>query len=261
MRRWAIVITGVLLALAAFYGAWPAYTGYVIRTAIKGGDAASLAAKVDFAAVRANLRPVVVTEVQRMIEERRENGNALTRSIARRMNGGLTRRLTLTVVDRVATPENTIRLAHYGGTLRQFLRRAVTDELARPGATEAGTGGAGGSAIEKEARELRRGVLDRILGRSGKRDKGGAVAAEPAKTAEPQAPSQPAPEPAAVPEAPPVPRKLTLANVKRLALTGPLTLEVGINRDASQHWAEITAVLQFTGLDWRVVALVPSLER
>lgn len=275
MRR--IVITGVvlLLALAGFYGAWPAYTGHVIRTAIKSGDAAALAAKVDYAEVRASLRPVVTAEVQRMIEDRRENGNALTRTIAKRMNGGFTRRLVLTAIDRIATPENTIRLARYGGTVRQFLRRAVTDEITRSGGLEAkeGSGGAeAGAALD--ARQIRRGVLDRILGRQPKREPGPAADAPKQdapspKTAGPAAQAAPGPEPQAAPapagngaaDPPPVQRKYTIANIKRLALTGPLTIEVGINRDPAQPWAELTAVLEFTGLDWKVVALRPSLDR
>lgn len=249
MRRTVITVLLVLVALAGFYGAWPAYTGHVIRTAIKGGDAATLAGKVDYAEVRAALRPVVASELQRALEDKRETGNTLTRALAGTFSGRRTQRLVQATVDRIATPENTIRLARYSGTLRQYFRRALSDEMTRGLSVDSAAGN--DPASEKQ---MRRTVLDRILGRRKPREAPAAAqaAADPAE----KAAATPAPDPAPRPE-----RKYTIANIKRLALTGPLTLEVGVNRDPAQPWPELTAVLRFTGLDWKVVALIPSLDR
>lgn len=48
-------------------------------------------------------------------------------------------------------------------------------------------------------------------------------------------------------------------NIKRIALVGPLTYEIGFHRDARAAEAELLLRLAFTGTDWRVVELMPRL--
>lgn len=57
------LIAVAILALAGFYVAWPAWSGYQIRNAFLTDDVALLAHKVDFPLVRQSLRPVVAAEV------------------------------------------------------------------------------------------------------------------------------------------------------------------------------------------------------
>lgn len=58
------ILALAVIAIAGFYVAWPAWSGYVIRDAIQSKDTARLAAKVDFDRVQASLRPTVTRKVE-----------------------------------------------------------------------------------------------------------------------------------------------------------------------------------------------------
>ncbi|MCB1522196.1 MAG: DUF2939 domain-containing protein [Hyphomicrobiaceae bacterium] len=48
---------------------------------------------------------------------------------------------------------------------------------------------------------------------------------------------------------------ISLANIKRLTLTGPASIEVAIAWDAASNRRDVTAELAFQGGDWRLVSL------
>ncbi|MDX2155707.1 MAG: DUF2939 domain-containing protein [Hyphomicrobiaceae bacterium] len=67
-------------------------------------------------------------------------------------------------------------------------------------------------------------------------------------------------KPPARPEtAPSGPRKLGLENIKRYAVTGPLSIAVDIARDPAAAEHDVTVEMAFTGSDWKVVGLLPRL--
>jgi hypothetical protein len=55
------------------------------------------------------------------------------------------------------------------------------------------------------------------------------------------------------------PRRLGLANVKGLRLTGLTSLAIDVARDAAAGEPDVTVEMAFTGGDWRVVGLLPRL--
>ena len=54
-------------------------------------------------------------------------------------------------------------------------------------------------------------------------------------------------------------RRLGLANIKSYRIAGPLSLAVGVARDAAATEPDVTVELAFTGADWKVVGIVPRL--
>jgi len=103
----------------------------------------------------------------------------------------------------------------------------------------------------RQGKDLRR-VWKEVAGEVGTRRP-----ESPGSEGEPARPSTPAPGLPEGRDAPP--RKFTRANIKSYRITGPLTLEVGIARDASAVEPDVVAELAFTGTGWMVVGLVPRL--
>ena len=71
-----------------------------------------------------------------------------------------------------------------------------------------------------------------------------------------QQPGAPADTP---PQAGNDPRRLGLANIKSYRITGPLTLSVGVAREAAATEPDVTAELEFSAGGWKVVGIVPRL--
>ena len=70
-----------------------------------------------------------------------------------------------------------------------------------------------------------------------------------------------APAPAVTTSAPAAAQKTKfgLSNVKRFGFAGPLGFELGVARDAAKSGPDLTAGLAFTGMDWKLTRLVPTL--
>ncbi len=58
------LMTLLVLIGLAFYGAWPAYSGYTIKSALAAKDSETLSAKIDFPSVRESMRPAVSAKVE-----------------------------------------------------------------------------------------------------------------------------------------------------------------------------------------------------
>ena len=81
---------------------------------------------------------------------------------------------------------------------------------------------------------------------------------DPAKDAAPAESTPPAVDSARAPDARKPREKLSFANVKRFAFTGPLAFEVGLAREKAATVPDITAQLGFKDFDWKLVGLVPK---
>ena len=132
----------VVLALLAFYGAWPAWNGYRIRAAIENQDAALLESKIAFDEVRASLKPVVKAEVDRNVERALKDAGPLGGLIGNQLKGDLANRMVESAINSIVTPVNVIKIAHDGKNLREAIERVLAEQMGGifGGGKTAGTG-------------------------------------------------------------------------------------------------------------------------
>ena len=243
----------VVLALLAFYGAWPAWNGYRIRAAIENQDAALLESKIAFDEVRASLKPVVKAEVDRNVERALKDAGPLGGLIGNQLKGDLANRMVESAINSIVTPVNVIKIAHDGKNLREAIERVLAEQMGGifGGGKTAGTGEgkpAGGS-----------GGLGGILEKLGQR-RPQASSTDPQPSTNPSSKTETRTDPADGP-ALPAKRRYGLANIKRVKINGPLSFSVGVARQADETEPDVTAEMRFTGFDWKVVSLIPRLDR
>ena len=226
MKR--LIFFAVVLLLG-FYVAWPAWTGYQIREAIKSEDVATLERKVDFNSVRASLKPVVDAELTRALERLKQDAGPLGAVIGGQLRDESRNRLIDQAVTSLITPPNVIRIAKQGANFRQAFERVMMEQVGKGGGALGGLGG---------------------LGRLGDAARRGQPAAGEAPRAE--APDQKGDR---------KPGTAGLGSIKSFALDGPLGFSIGVAKDPAATEPEITAKMAFTGGDWKVVGLIPRLKR
>lgn len=241
----------VFAAVLAFYVAWPAYSGYEIKTSLDGHNVEGLVARIDFPSVRASLRPAVAVKVDEVIT------NALRK--AGTAGGALTDQLKAQVMPRIVdgvltafvTPEMLIRIHATGKSFKEALDSIVLERTSQ-------AQGLGGFMIAPDGENGgTRGKLDEIAGKYGidvGKVLGGAGAKETVADAE-SAATTALPAKGSGGDRP----KYGIGNIKHFSLTGPLSLSVGVARDANARKPEVTAELSFVGGSWIVTALAPEL--
>jgi hypothetical protein len=103
MRRFGLFRFSVfLLLLTAAYIAWPIYTVLTIREAMRNGDTATLASKVEWHSVRASLKASMSAEALAALET--EPG-APRPTLWQRVKSTVAPSMAGSVIDRYATPE------------------------------------------------------------------------------------------------------------------------------------------------------------
>jgi hypothetical protein len=147
MRRVALVGL-VAVAVLAAYVAWPIYTALKLREAMVAGDAAALAGRVDWDAVRNSLKVSMSAEAMAKLDadpdaQAPTTWQRIKRSAAPHLGG---------VVDRYVTPEHLPVLLGYHSFWRGTVRPALREE---PPTALAGTPLAG-SAVDRFISFLRR---------------------------------------------------------------------------------------------------------
>ncbi len=102
MKRTIVKAIVAASALAALYLAWPLYSAWQLRQAVKSRDIAALEARVDWPLLRANLKPKVLEAV-------RENAVATTglKGILKRAVG---EKIADKGIDWIVTPKNLSRI-------------------------------------------------------------------------------------------------------------------------------------------------------
>ena len=251
MKRFILL---ALILLSAFYVGWPAYSGYQIKTALDAKDPAALASKIDFASVKESLRPAATAEAERALNETLQKAGGGAGALGADIAKKVLPKLVETSLNTIVTPQNIIRIFSEGGAVRDTVSRIVKDELGksggiaglgaligRPDAGGPGTGG--GRAIT--------GALD-ALGKIGGVDLG--------KVVQNRAPVRTVTDPAATPDGATKEKAgYGIGNVKRLGLSGPLSVEIGVAKDAAASEPDVTAEMSFTGTDWMLTALRPKI--
>jgi hypothetical protein len=217
MKRLLILL--IFLLLLVFYVAWPAWSLFQVREAIRRDDEALFASKVDFAGVRASLRPVLTEEARKALERAQSSAGGFG-ALLGQLQGDVLPRVVDAALEAVVTPETVMQIARNRQALREALRQVMAEQVS-------------------------------LGGLIGSRRK-------PGNTEKPadNSAGQPAPAPSGpahhVPE-----RRYGLANIKSFAPIGPLAFDIGVNRNADAAEPEVTVRMAFTGSDWKIVGLVP----
>lgn len=248
------IIALVVLAVFGFYVAWPAWSGYRIWNALESQDASTLEGKIDFASVRESLRPAVSGEVDKQFDaQSKQLGGGLPL-------GDIKKQILPKMVDGVlatiVTPANILRIYREGGDVAGSVTKIMGEQMGKaggipglgnlPGLGGGSSGGGGGL-----------GGLGAVLGgASGQLGIPGLGGAKPAEAP----PAAPAPQPKTATAAPSGAKpSYGLGNIKRFGFAGPLGLELGVAKDAAKSGPDLTAGMAFTGFDWKLTRLVPTL--
>jgi hypothetical protein len=250
------LLTLALLLLAGFYVGWPAYSGYEIKTALEAKDAAALSSKIDFASVKESLRPAATLEAERSLNDTVEKSGAAAGILGAEIAKKVLPALVDASLDRLVTPENIIRIYSDGRAVKDSLSRIVKDQIGKSG----GIAGLG-ALIGKPAPEgdtqtgSLTGILDAVVGKATGGDAGKAVTkAAPVRTV-----TEPASEPIAA-ASQQKPRAYGIGNIKHFALTGPLSVELGVAKEPEAKEADVAAEMTFRGTDWVLTALRPRIQ-
>lgn len=251
----------VLLLGFGFYVAWPAWSGYSIKTALDSGDAATLRNKIDFVSVRESLRPAARFHAEKMMTEALQDSNSPVATVLDdRTKAALLPKIVDQSLDRVVTPENLIRIAAQGGEAKNVIAKIIKEQMGGALGGLSGLGNLGKVQIGGDNGEPKReldigGLVGGIVGAATGNKKGLGNLFGGSDDAK----ETPAPVAAADTEVdkPKKKRKIGIGNVKSVGFAGPLGLQVGVAQDASAKEPDLTAEMGFRDMDWKLVALRP----
>lgn len=251
------IISLLLLALIAFYGAWPAYTGYRIKNALDTENAGLLASKIDFDAVRASLRPAVTAEVEKSLTAAIQKGGGQNEALLAGIKTQMMPKVVDAAMATIVTPESILRI-YRERDFKKTVTAIITEKMG--GAAGVGAlGGLLGAAGSPEAGGAQ--AAGDLLSKLGKAAEGSGV--DPGKMLggllgkknnDATAPAPAAPAPATPPAAP---AAFGLSNVKSFGINGPLGFSVGVAKDQSAATPDLVADMAFSGFDWKLVGLRP----
>ncbi len=263
MRRLLLLI---LVLGFGFYVAWPAWSGYQIKSALDAGDAATLSDKIDFVSVRESLRPAARHHAERaMADALSQSGSPVATILDDETKAALLPKVVETTLNNVVTPENLIRIARHGGTIKEAVAKIVKEQMSGSLGGLAGLSNLGkvkiGGDDGSEGTELDiGGLVGGIVGAAtGNKTSGlGDLIGGVTKSRQAERAPDPEPEPEPAPAKKTKKPKFGLDNIKTFGLAGPLGLQVGVAQDPKAKQPDITAEMGFRGMDWKLVALRPK---
>jgi hypothetical protein len=242
MKRLILI---VLCLLLAFYLGWPLWSAVQLREALKAEDAALVQSKIDFPSVRASMRPAVTLKVGEALDRVIQQAGPGTALVAAQLKGQVLPQIVETTLDTLVTPQNVIRLANDAGPMKERIERIIREHMGKVQGLPGGAlGQAGAAPLPIPGGLPLPGGLGQLAGKQGI----GAVA-------QPKPAAQPTPSAGGSGGK----QQLSLANVKHVAMTGPLGFEIGLAKDATAKEPDVTAQIGFAGFDWKLVGLVPRL--
>lgn len=241
----------ILIGLLGFYVAWPAYSGYRIKTALDANDAAVLSAKIDFDSVRESLRPAVSVEADKAVTAAIERSGGDNRALLEQVKTQLMPKVVETALTSVVTPETLLRINREGGDIKKTIADIVAEKLGGAGGVGVLAGALGGADAK---------AAGGLLGTLGKAAEGAGI--DPGKVlggllGKTGGGSDPAPPSAQAPTGVGDKPKFGLSNIKSFGMNGPLGFSVGIAKSATATEADGTVDLAFTGGDWKIVGVRP----
>jgi Protein of unknown function (DUF2939) len=153
------IILAVLCLLLAFYVAWPLWSAYRIHAALEANDAQTLESKVDFPSVRASLKPVVTSEVDRALERAAGRSGGLGQIIGGAVQQRIGPQLVETILNGFVTPKQVGEIYKQRGDIREIVaermgkRGEARAEAPAEPAKDAGATGSGTPAGATKPRE------------------------------------------------------------------------------------------------------------
>lgn len=240
------ILSIILLALVGFYVAWPAYSGYRIKTALDTADASLLAAKIDFDGVRDGLKPAVSFEVDKALTAAIQKGRGNNTALLEQVKVQAMPKIVETALSAVVTPETLLRIYREGGDIKMTIADIVAEKLGGAG----GLGGLGGVLGAADATGA-----GGLLGTLGKAAQGAGI--DPGKILGELGTKDTAPEAAPAPAASGEPTKIGLSNIKSFGMNGALGFSIGVAKNATASQPDVTLDMAFTGGDWKIVGVRP----
>ncbi|MCF6200032.1 MAG: DUF2939 domain-containing protein [Hyphomicrobiaceae bacterium] len=254
----------LFLAVAVFVGgwvAWPAFSAYQIYSGMKSADVSVLRDKINWDSMRASLRPVVASEVEKSI------GKMGGKGLAGAMMPQLKRQFMPQIIDMamktVVTPKGLSQVMAHGGDVSSAVKKIVSKQVGKLGGLGALTGGGSGNSggggllgglLGGDSQKGIGGMLGGLLGNKKVRelagDKIGGVMGGMGK-------SDPAPE---MEEDKPAKPSYGLGNIKRFAYTGLGAMELGVAKDPATEGSDVVAIMEFQNFDWKLTGLVPRVR-
>lgn len=234
------------LAVLAFYVAWPAFSGYEIKSSLDGHNVEGLNAYIDFPSVRASLKPAVAVKVDKVLTDALRKAGAGGGALTDQLKARVMPPIVDGVLANLVTPEMMIRIHASGKSLKEAVDGLVAERAAGSGV------GGGLTIVSGDTSPGAQSRLEEIAGALGidaNKAFGGLVGKKAAET-----------DTAAVP---PLPAKgdgkskpqYGLGNIKHFSLSGPFGLSVGVARDAAARKPDVTADLSFVGGMWKLTGL------
>lgn len=250
----------ILVLGLGFYVGWPAWSGYQIKNALEAGDPKTLQQKIDFPSVRDSLRPAARLQAERMLDEALQSSSS---PVATVLDPDTKQRLLPKMVDstldRIVTPDNLIRIARHGGTIKEAVATVVKEQMGGamgglPGLANLGNirvQGSEGSDGDLSVGELVGGIVGAATGKDNVL--GGLFGGTKKR--------EPKPAPSEAPKAPAAKSKpkLGIDNITHVGFAGPLGLELGLAEKPGAKKDDVTIEMGFRDLDWKLVAVRPRL--
>ncbi len=245
----------VMIGLGGFYVAWPAWSGYQIKTALDLNDAAGLGQKIDFERVRASLRPAVTAEVEKslaaMAAVSAQPGEALGRLKADAMP-----KLVESALNGLVTAESVIRIYRDRANPKSAVAKIVAEKMATTEGMQILGSIAGAVAPGKTDAGSLIGQLGRMAQQSGV-DPGKVLGGLLGKPADVAADAKVPGATTGGSSAAGGSTGIGLGNVKSFTMNGLTGYSIGLAKDQTAAKPDLVADIAFTGGDWKLVGLAP----
>ncbi len=252
----------LFLAIAVFVSgwvAWPAFSAYQIYSGMKSADEDVLRRKINWDSMRASLRPVVATEVEKSISKM--GGKGMAGAMLPQLKKQFMPQIIDMAMKTVVTPKGLTEVMAHGGDVSSAVKKIVSKQMGKMGGLGALTGGDGGTSGGGG------GLLGGLLGGGDKKGIGGMLGGllgnkkvreiagdKMGKAMGGMGKSGSEPE---MSDDKPAKPSYGLGNIKRFAYTGLGAMELGVAKDPSTEGPDVVAVMEFQDFDWKLTGLVP----
>lgn len=240
-----------VIAVLAFYVAWPLYAGYEIKSSLETQNSERLAASVDFPSVRISLRPAVARKVDAVVSDALRRAGTAGAALSDPLKARIVPPIVEGVLASLITPEMLIRIHASGKSLKDAMDSMVLERASKGE-------GFGGLLIVSEDEPGAGSTRSRIediaeaFGIDSKAVLGGVGAKAAGDEAQGRGEMQVALEAKSGASK----QRYGFDNIKHFALNGPLGLSVGVARDPKASRPDFTAEMAFLGGSWKLTGLV-----